>query len=171
MMKNDSVKAVFLLAKFNGCERTLKMDLKSEENSVFRFETEVQVFEKEFRYIFIIASKTEIYYYNQAGLTSYVPSEAHIFRILVNYVQPEWVKNAVFYQIFPERFCNGNPENDVKDGEYIFDGFPCHQNRKPIDHQMGPGLFPFLQHKQPPCQRRAGSRETIRPRIFTFFME
>ena len=24
-----------------------------------------------------------------------------------------------------ERFCNGNPENDVKDGEYIFDGFPC----------------------------------------------
>ena len=125
MMKNDSVKAVFLLAKFNGCERTLKMDLKSEENSVFRFETEVQVFEKEFRYIFIIASKTEIYYYNQAGLTSYVPSEAHIFRILVNYVQPEWVKNAVFYQIFPERFCNGNPENDVKDGEYIFDGFPC----------------------------------------------
>jgi len=25
---------------------------------------------------------------------------------------PEWVSDAVFYQIFPERFANGNPEND-----------------------------------------------------------
>lgn len=25
---------------------------------------------------------------------------------------PEWVKDAIFYQIFPERFFNGNPQND-----------------------------------------------------------
>jgi len=25
---------------------------------------------------------------------------------------PAWVRDAVFYQIFPERFCNGNPKND-----------------------------------------------------------
>ncbi|NLO89328.1 MAG: glycoside hydrolase family 13 protein [Clostridia bacterium] len=25
---------------------------------------------------------------------------------------PSWVKNAIFYQIFPERFYNGNPHND-----------------------------------------------------------
>jgi glycosidase len=25
---------------------------------------------------------------------------------------PDWVKDAVFYQIFPERFANGNPAND-----------------------------------------------------------
>lgn len=28
---------------------------------------------------------------------------------------PEWVKDAVFYQIFPERFANGNPDNDPED--------------------------------------------------------
>jgi alpha-glucosidase len=38
-------------------------------------------------------------------------------------VQPEWVKKAVFYQIFPERFCNGDPKNDVQTGEYSQDGF------------------------------------------------
>ena len=27
---------------------------------------------------------------------------------------PEWVKGAVFYQIFPERFANGDPDNDPK---------------------------------------------------------
>ncbi len=25
---------------------------------------------------------------------------------------PEWVKNAIFYQIFPDRFANGDPSND-----------------------------------------------------------
>ncbi|MBI4757644.1 MAG: alpha-glycosidase, partial [Chloroflexi bacterium] len=25
---------------------------------------------------------------------------------------PDWVKEAIFYQIFPERFYNGDPSND-----------------------------------------------------------
>ena len=25
---------------------------------------------------------------------------------------PEWVQDAIFYQIFPDRFANGNPDND-----------------------------------------------------------
>ena len=33
---------------------------------------------------------------------------------------PEWTRGAVWYQIFPERFCNGDPSNDVETGE-IFD--------------------------------------------------
>ncbi len=30
------------------------------------------------------------------------------------FTTPEWVKGAVFYQIFPERFLNGDPSNDLK---------------------------------------------------------
>ncbi len=30
---------------------------------------------------------------------------------------PEWVRDAVFYQIFPERFCNGDPSNDPPNAE------------------------------------------------------
>jgi len=30
---------------------------------------------------------------------------------------PEWVKDAVFYQIFPDRFCNGDLSNDPPDTE------------------------------------------------------
>lgn len=30
---------------------------------------------------------------------------------------PDWAKGAVFYQIFPERFANGNPANDPKGSE------------------------------------------------------
>jgi glycosidase len=28
------------------------------------------------------------------------------------YFAPDWVRDAVFYQIFPDRFCNGDPAND-----------------------------------------------------------
>lgn len=33
---------------------------------------------------------------------------------------PEWAEGAIFYQIFPDRFCNGDRENDVKTGEYTY---------------------------------------------------
>jgi glycosidase len=31
------------------------------------------------------------------------------------FLAPTWVREAIFYQIFPERFCNGDPTNDPPD--------------------------------------------------------
>lgn len=33
-------------------------------------------------------------------------------KIKMNFKSPDWVQNAVFYQIFPDRFHNGNSDND-----------------------------------------------------------
>ena len=44
------------------------------------------------------------------------------FAILPDLKVPEWAKGQIFYQIFPDRFCNGCPENDLKDGEYKYPG-------------------------------------------------
>jgi cyclomaltodextrinase / maltogenic alpha-amylase / neopullulanase len=38
------------------------------------------------------------------------------------FVTPDWVKNAVFYQIYPERFRNGNPANDPDFTEWYYQG-------------------------------------------------
>ncbi len=46
------------------------------------------------------------------------------FKLVAGYESPAWVRQSVFYQIFPDRFCNGNPDNDVVNGEYRFDGHP-----------------------------------------------
>ena len=35
---------------------------------------------------------------------------------------PDWAKGAVLYQIFTDRFCNGDPDNDVATGEYYYNG-------------------------------------------------
>ncbi|MER3467714.1 MAG: hypothetical protein C4312_03860 [Thermoflexus sp.] len=37
-----------------------------------------------------------------------------------NFVTPDWLKNAVIYQIFPDRFYNGNPTNDPTTSEKVY---------------------------------------------------
>jgi len=34
---------------------------------------------------------------------------------------PEWAKNTVIYQIFPDRFRNGDPRNDPRTGDSRYD--------------------------------------------------
>jgi glycosidase len=40
---------------------------------------------------------------------------------------PAWARQAIFYQIFPERFCNGNPTNDPP-GTVAWDSEPTREN-------------------------------------------
>lgn len=44
----------------------------------------------------------------------------YAFRFTPGFHTPEWSKGAVQYQIFPDRFRNGDPGNDVQDGEYSY---------------------------------------------------
>ena len=45
---------------------------------------------------------------------------AYAFRFIPGFHVPAWAKGAVMYQIFTDRFCNGNPANDVVDNEYYY---------------------------------------------------
>ena len=42
------------------------------------------------------------------------------FRVMPGFHTPAWAKGALQYQIFPDRFANGNPENDVTEAEYAY---------------------------------------------------
>ncbi|MCR5734285.1 MAG: glycoside hydrolase family 13 protein [Lachnospiraceae bacterium] len=44
------------------------------------------------------------------------------FEIRPGFSTPEWAKGAVFYQIYVDRFYNGDPTNDVLTGEYTYIG-------------------------------------------------
>ncbi len=46
------------------------------------------------------------------------------FRLYPGFHTPKWAKGAVMYQIYVERFCNGDPTNDVQTGEYHYVGGP-----------------------------------------------
>ncbi|MCR5526695.1 MAG: glycoside hydrolase family 13 protein [Lachnospiraceae bacterium] len=53
-------------------------------------------------------------------------------------VTPEWSKGAIMYQIFIDRFCNGDKTNDVRDGEYCYLGGKSRQIK---DWDKPPELF------------------------------
>ncbi|WP_244835156.1 alpha-amylase family glycosyl hydrolase [Clostridium sp. BJN0001] len=117
------IDGIFLRTKLNGVERLFEMKDKEIKDGLCYYSCKVTCYEDMLHYHFYILTKDKIYYYTQMNITDYMPDETYDFKILYNYDQPQWVKNAVFYQIFPERFCNGNKENDVKTGEYKFDGY------------------------------------------------
>ncbi len=60
----------------------------------------------------------------QGGVSPYFPERDVHFRLNPSYEPARWVWSSVFYQIFPERFCDGDPSNNVTDGEYLYEGEP-----------------------------------------------
>ena len=70
-------------------------------------------------YYFELQADGEIYYYNKLGITKDL-AEKYAFRIVPGFSTPAWARGAVMYQIFPDRFCNGDPSNDALSGEYAY---------------------------------------------------
>ncbi len=120
--KNAPVTKVILRYISNGTDKYSPMALESSDDIFNYYVTGIKITESQIHYHFMIGTDTNVYYYNQLEVTDYYPTEDHDFRILADYQSPEWVKSSVFYQIFPDRFYNGNEDNDVQDGEYFFDG-------------------------------------------------
>jgi cyclomaltodextrinase len=67
-------------------------------------------------YRFVLEDGDTRIWYSPAGANRYAPGADDGFELdlagLSVFQTPEWVKDAVFYQIFPERFANGDPAND-----------------------------------------------------------
>lgn len=58
-------------------------------------------------------------YYDCRGPVWDVNAE-YAFCITPGFSVPEWAKGAVMYQIFTDRFCNGDGSNDVRTNEYYY---------------------------------------------------
>ena len=64
-------------------------------------------------------SYQELLYFNKLGVVDDV-DETFSFSIIPGFSTPKWAKGAVMYQIYPDRFFNGDTSNDVLDGEYSY---------------------------------------------------
>ena len=87
------------------------------------YEIEWQLGTEPFRYSFEIKKGEQLWYYNRCGVSDH-REDYYAFIIVPGFSTPEWAKGAVMYQIFVDRFYNGDPTNDVEDREYIYIGAP-----------------------------------------------
>jgi alpha-glucosidase len=80
-------------------------------------------------YRFLIFTPDGAWWYNGAGLHRHTPADAEDFRLLADYAAPTWVRDSVFYQIFPDRFADGDPATNVRDGEFEYRGYRSRARR------------------------------------------
>lgn len=84
------------------------------------YEAQIAVAETTVTYAFEVATPEDgTWYYNMNGLQDYHDSSWD-FRVTPGFSTPDWAKGAVMYQIFVDRFCNGDVENSVTDREYYY---------------------------------------------------
>ena len=76
------------------------------------------------RYAFVCRLSGAQRWLSQAGLHAYPPPVDLHFRHVAGYQPPRWVWDQVVYQVFPDRFRDGDPSNNVRDGEYLYAGRP-----------------------------------------------
>ncbi|MDF2608991.1 MAG: hypothetical protein K0R92_465 [Lachnospiraceae bacterium] len=81
----------------------------------------IQLAKERVTYYFEIKADNTSYFYNSEGVVSEIHSNYN-FVITPGFFTPDWAKGAVFYQIFVDRFYNGDRNNDVEDNEYIYNG-------------------------------------------------
>ncbi|MCB8918242.1 MAG: glycoside hydrolase family 13 protein [Ardenticatenaceae bacterium] len=86
------------------------------------WECRVRVNQPHFHYRFVLEADDGVWFYTAAGPTAHIPWDATDFCLLADYEPPGWLDTAIFYQIFPDRFHNGDPATNPRPEAYEFNG-------------------------------------------------
>lgn len=98
-----------------------KMEIYKTANGFDYYATEIVMGDEVLRYYFEIQYGWIVCYYNNQGVCM-EHEERMDFEIYPGYDTPDWAKGAVMYQIYVDRFYNGDTSNDVETGEYFYIG-------------------------------------------------
>lgn len=103
----------------NGMRYVMK---PTSRDSYFDYYTaKISVGEEKLYYYFEVVLGKTVLYYNQLGARSDL-NEYYNFVIIPGFKTPEWMRGAVLYQIYVDRFFNGDKTNDVVNREYSYIG-------------------------------------------------
>ena len=96
-----------------------RMEKELTEGPFDYYKVEIMVGKEPLHYFFEINAGRIRCFYNERGISKDL-QEYYMFSIVPGFKTPDWAKGAVMYQIFVDRFCNGDPTNDVENREYIY---------------------------------------------------
>lgn len=111
----DNIDNVYLMIT----DQKIKMNKTTSDISFDFYEAELPLESDPVKYYFQVTRGQNSCLYDQLGII-YEGVEPNCFRIIPGFSTPDWAKGAVYYQIFVDRFCNGDVTNDVLDDEYSY---------------------------------------------------
>jgi len=100
-------------------DNSLKMTRAYSDEIFDYYEASIHTGTDKICYYFEVRAGKSRCYYNQIGVAKELNAYFN-FQIIPGFMTPDWAKGAVMYQIFLDRFCNGDSSNDVRDGEYSY---------------------------------------------------
>ena len=117
-LKND-VRKVYAIV--NGRVRAMQKINTRPDGYFDLFTVSFKCGSKPVSYYFKIVDDDDEVFYNRLGCVLN-NQEEYNFSFIPGLKVPEWARGRVFYQIYCDRFCNGNPDNDVQNNEYFYTG-------------------------------------------------
>ena len=96
----------------NGEQQFTAMTRHSEQGGNDVWEAPLKVNEPRVSYRFAIQTEGRVWWLNALGISIHTPLAIFDFKLLAGFQPISWLERSVFYQIFPDRFANGDPSND-----------------------------------------------------------
>lgn len=112
------IRHVFLRTAPDGEEDLKAMRCVREDGVSAWWEAGLTVTMPRTTYRFKVMSSEGAYWMNALGVSRADSPDWFDFKLLADFAAPSWLEDAVFYQIFPDRFFNGDPSNDVPPGAW-----------------------------------------------------
>ena len=95
---------------------------KTESDDYFDYYSHtIQLENEKLSYYFEVHAGKLSCFFDMRGVTKDT-NEYYQFHVIPGFKTPDWAKGAVFYQIYVDRFYNGDPTNDVLTNEYQYIG-------------------------------------------------
>ncbi len=115
----DNVDSVFVVVNDD------RYEMKVEEQDLLfdYYQVVIPHVTERLRYYFEIHAGRVVVYYNRVTKHKDL-NRNYDFEVCPGFKTPDWARGAVFYQIYVDRFCNGDPSNDVLTNEYAYIGQP-----------------------------------------------
>lgn len=125
MAREDENAKVFLIYAqkydFTFCRKKLPMEIKYSDRLYNYYEIKMRLEDVRFAYIFQIEEDGNTWYFSEDGVTKEYKFEEGFYNFFqMPYINKndvmdtvDWMRSAVFYQIFVERFRQGNEKKDT----------------------------------------------------------
>ncbi|PKM95370.1 MAG: alpha-glycosidase [Firmicutes bacterium HGW-Firmicutes-1] len=101
--------------------RRIKIEVEYSDDLFDYYTGTIIPLDKQLEYYFELNVAKLKCYYNKKGVTR-EPDSFYNFKIVPGFKTPDWAKGAIMYQIFADRFYNGDSTNDVVNNEYMYVG-------------------------------------------------
>ena len=104
------------------CKGQKELMNKASSDGLFDYyELEYQLDNEKITYHFEIRTGRLTCYYDVRGVAK-TEDLQYDFIVIPGFKTPKWARGAVIYQIYVDRFYNGDPSNDVQTNEYVYIG-------------------------------------------------